>query len=834
MIQSLEKPLVFAAKNRFANLDKVQGLEGLAGDIVLKACTLELNSARRRFIKEIESSFAGYDVHTTANKKKIVRRTLERIKELGELSNAEAKGGKQTPVKPSAKSPAKSTVKLDDADSRPDDASEPSRVPIQYVKGVGPRMAQIFSKKGITTAEDALYYFPRRYEDRRRIKKIAEVSPGEAETIMGKVVVAGRVGARSRSLYKVLLSDDTGEIQLTWFQFNARYLNSFYKRGATVVVSGEVSCDRYSKVLQIVHPRPEDVEVVAEGEELTEDTLNFNRIVPIYPLTEGIGQRRLRKIMKAVVDTFAPAVEDSIPEQTKRAFSLTAVCDALYRAHFPLPDDRVIDLDDAAGVYGSTPHRTLAFWDFFLLELGLALMKQDTSELPGIAFTPTGELSDTLMSRLDFELTPAQTRTLGEIERDMRRACPMNRLLQGDVGSGKTVVALLSMLKAVECGYQAVMMAPTEILAEQHLGSVRRYLDGLGLRILLLKSGLTKKEKRSHYEAIRDGEAQIVLGTHALLEEGVEFKNLGFVIIDEQHRFGVMQRASLIGKGVCSDVLVMTATPIPRTLAMTAYGDLDVSVIDTMPPGRKPIATTVLYEDKGERDKAYDIIRKEVANGRQAYFVYPLIEESESPDHKELKHAKRMADELQNHAFPDYRVGLLHGRMKSNEKEEVMRRFVEREIDILVTTTVIEVGVDVPNATVMVVENAERFGLTQLHQLRGRIGRGGHKSRCILLCSANRTDVARLRLDIMKRTIDGFKIAEEDLSIRGPGDFMGTKQSGLPEFRFAKLLRDMRILAEAREEAFKIVKGDSGLEAHPMLRAEVIKRWGERLKLAVV
>jgi ATP-dependent DNA helicase RecG len=416
----------------------------------------------------------------------------------------------------------------------------------------------------------------------------------------------------------------------------------------------------------------------------------------------------------------------------------------------------------------------------------------------------------------------------------MRKESPMNRLLQGDVGSGKTIVALISMLKAVESGYQAALMAPTEILAEQHLRSILEYTKGLGLRVVLLKSGLSKKERDTYYDAIKSGEAQITIGTHALIEEGVEFKKLGFIVIDEQHRFGVMQRAELKSKGKNPDVLVMTATPIPRTLAMTVYGDLDVSVLDEMPPGRRPVRTIVFYEEKGVRRKAYEIVREEVKKGRQAYVVYPLIEESESPDFKDLKYATRMAEELQNEIFPELRVGLLHGRMRTEEKDDVMRRFVSHDIDVLVSTAVIEVGVDVPNATVMVVENAERFGLSQLHQLRGRIGRGGHESVCILISGSKRTEDAERRLSILEKTSDGFRIAEADLMIRGPGDFLGTKQSGLPEFRFANLVRDARILREAREEAFRIVREDPKLVKYPSLFNEVLRRWGERLELASV
>ncbi|MGH7808255.1 MAG: ATP-dependent DNA helicase RecG, partial [Thermodesulfobacteriota bacterium] len=507
---------------------------------------------------------------------------------------------------------------------------------------------------------------------------------------------------------------------------------------------------------------------------------------------------------------------------------------ALSRVHFPNDSDVVVDLLDRNSVYESVPHRTLSFYEFLLMELGLALKKRSVSKRPGIAFRPTGALTENLLNKLPFSLTSAQKRVLHEIDYDMRASSPMNRLLQGDVGSGKTIVALLSMLKAVESGYQSALMAPTEILAEQHLRSILQYTKELGIRVVLLKSGLSKKVRDTYYEAIKFGQAEITIGTHAVVEEGVEFKNLGLIVIDEQHRFGVMQRAVLRSKGKNPDVLVMTATPIPRTLAMTVYGDLDVSLLDEMPPNRQQIKTLVFYEAKGARERAYNIVDREIRKGRQVYIVYPLIEESESPDFKDLRYATQMAEELQNEIFPGFRVGLLHGRMKTEEKDVVMKSFISRDLDILVSTTVVEVGVDVPNATVMVVEHAERFGLSQLHQLRGRIGRDEHASVCILISGSKRTEEAQKRLSIMEKTSDGFRIAEADLELRGPGDFLGTKQSGLPEFKFADLIRDVRILTEAREEAFRIVGEDRALTKYPLLFQEVIKRWGSRLELAGV
>ena len=819
ILEALEKPLRFTSKNDFLNIGKVKDLDQLVSDLTLKALTLSLSSGELRVIQTLRKSFSVYKELEPISKKKLIEESLNAIVDLKNYKYSDYSYATQT---------THSIVK---------EASEKkdlSKIPIQYLKGVGPRISNILAKKGIKSVEDALYYFPRRYEDRRHIKKISELQPFKRETVMGKIILTGKVRTKRRELFQVVLSDGTGRLNLVWFQYNEKYLRAVYKKEATVILSGEITVDRYTDSLQIIHPRPEDTEIIDSEENLEKDFLNFNRIVPIYPLTEGIKQRRLRSIMKTVVDAYCPHVIDYVPEAIKRRRHILNLGDALSRAHFSSASDRLVDLFDRDSVYGSIPHRTVSFNEFFFMELGLALRKRDVTKLPGIAFNPTGRLSGRLLSNLPFSLTSAQKRVIAEIERDMRAHSPMNRLLQVDVGSGKTIVALLSMLKAVDSGYQSAIMAPTEILAEQHLRSIIQFTRTAGVKVVLLTSGLSKKERYTYYEAIKTGEADIAIGTHALIEEAVEFKNLGFIVIDEQHRFGVIQRAELRSKGKNPDVLVMTATPIPRTLAMTVYGDLDVSVIDEMPPGRKPIKTIIFYEEKGTRKKAYDIVREEVKKGRQAYVVYPMIEESESPDFKDLKYATLMADELQNKVFPEFQIGLLHGRMKTEEKDEVMRRFISHDIDILVSTTVIEVGVDVPNASVMVVENAERFGLSQLHQLRGRIGRGEHESVCILISGYKRSEEAQRRLSVLEKTTDGFRIAEADLTIRGPGDFLGTKQSGLPEFRFANLIRDARILSEAREEAFRIVNESPTLTNHPGLIEEVSRRWEGRLELARV
>ncbi|MEW6145474.1 MAG: ATP-dependent DNA helicase RecG [Thermodesulfobacteriota bacterium] len=833
ILDALEKPLRFASRNKFSNLDKVKALDQLVDDLTLKALSLPLTTVQAREFESLRDFFSSYDCLGEAERKDVIRRSLVIISGLKNRQDSKSSAKPAGERAPSSypKSGAEGAAPVRDASgSFSPDTRDPDQVPIQYIKGVGPRIAEILKKKDIGTVADALYYFPRTYEDRRTVKSISQIRPGKRETIMGKIMLAGKVRTRHRSLYQISLSDGTGIVTLVWFQFNEKYLRNAYKKGASVILTGDVSVG-YRDALQIVHPKPEDIEVMEEGEDLDEDHVHFNRIVPIYSLTEGLKQRRIRRIMKSVVDGYTASLPSVMPADLMRKRGVIDLNAAVSRVHFPMNDEQIVELSDRASVYASPPHKTLSYYEFFLMELGLALKKRDVAGLDGISFSPTGELTGKLISALPFRLTPAQERVLAEIERDMRSERPMNRLLQGDVGSGKTVISLLSMLKAVESGYQAVIMAPTEILAEQHLSSVLGYVKGMGLRLVFLKSGLGRGEKNAYYKAISSGEAQIAVGTHALLQEKVEFRNLGFVVIDEQHRFGVMQRASLMGKGRNPDVLVMTATPIPRTLALTVYGDLDVSLLDELPPGRKEIRTKVYYDQKGSRERAYETVRKELEKGRQAYVVYPMIEESENPDFKDIKYATRMAEELRNDIFPEFRVGLLHGRMKTEEKEAVMKRFISGHIDILVSTTVIEVGVDVPNATVMVVENAERFGLTQLHQLRGRIGRGGHDSFCILISSFRRSEDAEKRLSIMEETTDGFRIAEADLAIRGPGDFLGTKQSGLPQFRFADLIRDARILTEAREDAFHIVKEDPGLERFPGLMSEVMKRYGRVFEL---
>jgi ATP-dependent DNA helicase RecG len=694
--------------------------------------------------------------------------------------------------------------------------------PIQYVKGVGPKLAKLFQKKGILTVEDALYFLPRCYEDRRSIKKISELKAGRKEMGFGEILLSGIAFYRSKKkrVFEVVVGDGSGTTTLKWFHGNERYLRERFKKGRQLIFSGDVRW--FNSQREIHHP---DVEVV-DGD-IEKDYLNFKRIVPIYSETEGLYQRTLRRLMKTILEGHADELSSPMPPEIMERQGLIDFSEAFRRVHFP-PEGESLD---ALNLQRSDGHRRIIFDEFFFLELGMALKKRGVALETGISFRTKGFLSQKLLNQLDFKLTHAQERVWAEIKEDLEKPHPMNRLIQGDVGSGKTVVAVLTCLYVIECGYQAVIMAPTEVLAEQHFLNLHQWLKPLGVKVGLLTSSVKGSEREDLHQGVRTGDFQLVVGTHAVIQEAVEFNHLGLAIIDEQHKFGVVQRGLLRKKGESPDVLVMTATPIPRTLAMTIYGDLDVSLIDEMPPGRVPVETRVFPEPA--RAKVYRFVEEEVTKGRQAFIVYPLVEESEKLD---LMDATRMAEHLQKEIFPEFRVGLLHGRMKSDEKEAIMMEVKEGRIHILVATTVIEVGVDIPNASVMVVEHAERFGLSQLHQLRGRIGRGCYPSKCILLAQYRSSEEARVRLRAMEKTTDGFKIAEEDLAIRGPGEFFGIRQSGLPDLRVAHLIRDTPILVEARKEAFRLVEDDPELShpAHRGLKDLFSKRWEGRMELAAI
>lgn len=686
--------------------------------------------------------------------------------------------------------------------------SQGLETPVRYLKGVGEVRADQLARLGIATVGDLLLTLPRRYEDRRRFERISSLRAGATATVSGTVTTGAWVGSRyGRGFHEILLRDDSGIVRCRWF--NARYLKDQVHPGDILVVHGKVSAWRNQLIFQ--HPEFE----LAKDD--LEESIHVGRIVPVYGLTEHLPQRVLRRVLWNAVEQYAAAAPEVLPADLLGRLRLPGAPEALRSVHFPAEPE---EADRAR-------HR-LVLEEFLCLQLVLVARKIHAERfLEGVVHDTRRVLRQRFLSSLPFRLTDAQERVLREIEADMRKPRPMHRLLQGDVGSGKTVVAICAVMDAIECGSQCAVMAPTEILAAQHAKTFARYLEPLGIRLALLTGDLREEDRAAALAGIESGTIQVVIGTHAVIEKRVRFRKLGFIVIDEQHKFGVEQRGLLYAKGQQPDVLVMTATPIPRTLAMTIYGDLDVSLLDEMPGGRQQIVTRVIRAS--QLPKAYDFIREQVRKGRQAYLVYPLVQENggaaenEQPARDadgELKSAEQMFRKLRETVFVSERIGLLHGQLPSREKNAIMDAFQKGEIDVLVATTVVEVGVDVANATVMLVENAERFGLAQLHQLRGRIGRGAHRSFCILQ-GAPGTDDAWRRLRVMTQTTDGFRIAEEDLRIRGMGNLLGREQSGFPPLRVGDLLRDADILLAAREEAFRIIEADPRLEdpRYALLRA---------------
>jgi len=722
--------------------------------------------------------------------------------------------------------------------------------PVQYIKGIGPRRAAVLDALAIRTVRDILYYFPRGYIDLSRVETIAnlrrQMGSGQLLTVIGTVRRLDLLGRPPKQRFVLTLGDGTGTIPLVFFH-GVKYFKSAFTEGETLAVSGEIGS--YAGRPQIIHP---SIDRLGEPDTGEGGFLHTRGIVPKYSSSEELRNVRLetrsfRRILKVAVDEYLPGLTEYLPRELLKRNGLVGLQSALRSIHFP----------ESHGALAEA-RRRLKFDELFSLQLFLALRRRRTkTDLPGIAFGIESALARSLVDSLPFKLTGSQIRVIREITGDMRSPKPMNRLLQGDVGSGKTVVALVAMLIAIDSGYQTAFMAPTEILAEQHLKTLRSFLGGLPVNIRLLVSGQGKRLREDVLTDVSSGAAQIVVGTHALIQEGVEFARLGFIVIDEQHRFGVAQRVTLREKGTRSqggvihpDIMVMTATPIPRTLSLTLYGDLDVSTISELPAGRRPIRT--LLRTESQRGGVYAFLREEVAKGRQVYVVYPLIEESEKLD---LKAATEGYEMLRGSIFQDLRLGLIHGRLPSEEKEAVMSAFKARELDILVSTTVIEVGIDVPTATVMVIEHAERFGLSQLHQLRGRVGRGADQSHCVLMApdwlgrvrgaqrsrvlidgETDERQIAERRLAAMLETTDGFKIAEIDLNLRGPGDFFGTRQSGLPELQLANLLTDGDILTLARSEALTLIERDPHLRAseHEEMRKHFQSRMSEMFRLTEV
>ena len=700
---------------------------------------------------------------------------------------------------------------------------------VKYLKGVGPTRAEVLAARGIRTVEDLLYYTPFRYEDRTLLTAVGDLVPGQTATILARVLTCGLTRTRKGLyIYDLAAIDASGApqprmIRCIWF--NARYLerNKTFRTGQQVFFYGKAEPDFYgTRNLQIVQPQ---FEIIPESEPAESESLEVGRMVPIYESVGQLGPRVLRRLIRTALESISDPVPELLPASVRKRNTLVSRTAAFRLTHFP---DGNLSFEELVR-FRTPPQIRLIFEELFNVSAGLALKHRKAKSAPGIQFHVTDNLRMDIKTILPFHPTAAQKRVLKEIVDDMCSPRPMNRLLQGDVGSGKTIVAIQAALLALSNGYQVALMAPTEILATQHYLSIRRMLEPLPYKVGLLTSGRNTRAKAELKDLLATGEAHIVVGTHALIEKDVKFAKLGLVVVDEQHRFGVLQRYRLIRKGQVPDVLVMTATPIPRTLALTLYGDLDFSVINELPPNRSAIVTK-LVEERG-RDQAFDFVRNKVRAGDQAYVVYPVIEESDKLD---LRPAIKMFEHLSANVYPEFRVGLLHGRLSSSEKEEVMNRFKAGEVQILVSTTVVEVGVDVPNATVMLIEHAERFGLSQLHQLRGRIGRGRKKSFCLLLAADPRTPEADERLRTMTESTDGFAIAEMDLKLRGPGEFFGTRQWGIPAFRIANLLRDQEILEWAKREAVAFVERPDSTEEFEAYVNFLRNDWSRRYGLAGV
>lgn len=831
----LEKALDFARRNENA-MRSLNGVEALVSAALARVRGLSLGDDKARALDRLATYGRAFDAQSLEHR----RRAVDGM--CAELRTLMAPAAEQPPApvppppppptlrpleEPSAGRPRIKSLSAEQSLAPVAVEGEVLQRPLSSLRGIGPAVAQKLATRGMHTLGDALLFLPRAHEDRRELTPIARAGPGKA-VLVSASVVEFRERYVGRPSYELEVEDDTGRLVLRWYGFKPGQYRDFVP-GARVVVSGEVRIG-YRGRREMAHP---DLEV-GDG---ADDPASFGRIVPVYTDVEGMSARFYRRIALRVVEACAGArIDDFYPEDFRRQHELVPLGEALGQVHFP-PDDT----DFAALARFSSPHqRRLVFDELFFVQLGLAQRKRGVEVERGLVFRVGDDVVSKALSRLPFTMTGAQRRSFDEISRDLARGVPMNRLLQGDVGSGKTAVALASALVAVENGYQAVVLAPTELLAEQHYRTFRKLLGGdlierpknglPPIHTALLVAGRPAAELRRTRNEVESGTARIVVGTHAILSEGVHFKELGLAIVDEQHRFGVLQRAKLMEKGRKPHVLVMTATPIPRTLALTLYGDLEVSVIDELPPGRTPIVTKTFTAKT--RGKAYELVRKEVSQGRQAYVVLPLVEESEKID---LRSAVEEYARLGREELTGLRLGLVHGRMSAEERTAAMEAFRRRDTDVLVATTVIEVGVDVPNASVMVIEHAERFGLSQLHQLRGRVGRGAAKSHCLLVHEDGKaSEGARERLDAMVRTNDGFALAETDLKLRGPGEFLGTRQSGLPDLVVADLLRDQRILAEAREAAMRLVREDPDLvrPAHAGIARELMRRWAEKLSLA--
>lgn len=674
---------------------------------------------------------------------------------------------------------------------------------IQFIKGVGPAKARLLANLGVNTIEDLLYLFPHRYEDRSQFTPIAMLQLGEPQTICGQIITARRNFYSKNRAVEVVVADKSGRISCVWF--NQPYLINIFKEGQEIVLYGKV--DLFGKRLQMVVP---DFELIAAEDR----SLNMGRIVPVYPLTKGITQRYLRKLIDSCLELHAHELKDILPTEVRQKNHLTPIAEGIRQIHFPSNSSEQQKAIDR-----------IAFEEFFLFQICVILRRLSIIEKKGFAHQMTHGIIDQYKKALPFELTNAQKKAMNEIVFDMMSPRPMLRMVQGDVGSGKTVIAFFGCLVAWKNKKQAAIMAPTEILAQQHYMNFKKLFTLHDIRVELLISSTPSKEKKAIHQKLKEGEIDLIIGTHALLEETIGFKDLSFVVIDEQHKFGVSQRALLSAKGSNPDILIMTATPIPRTLCLTLYGDLDVSIINELPPGRGQIKT--YHFPLAKAPAVYQKVRELVLKGTQAYIIYPIVEESEKLD---LKAATDMYEHLKKYEFQGLRVGLVHGQMKKEEADEIMSKFKKHELDILVATTILEVGIDIPNANVMVIEHADRFGLSQLHQLRGRIGRSSQNAMCVLLGDPV-TQEGRMRLEAIVSTTDGFKIAEHDLKIRGPGHYFGRHQHGLNELKMANPITQIAVLERAREDAICLTQHDPRLEKYILIKETIKKRYPQYLDL---
>jgi ATP-dependent DNA helicase RecG len=776
-----------------------------------------LAPTERRQWQEIANQFARYPEMTAQQRQHLVadtRRFLhhvqqEELRRTSEPSNPKVKSPRTTPlVQSTSRTQENRSLTLD--------------LPLSKLEEVGVRKSGYLARLGLLTVRDILFYYPRDHVDYARQVNINQLEAGETVTLVGTVKRCNCFTSprnKKLTIFEVVLQDATGQIKLNRFFAGTRYGNRGwqeqqkrrYPAGSVVAASGLVKKNKYGVTLE----DPELEVLDSLGGSI--DSSKIGRVVPVYPLTEGVPGDLVRQAVIAALP-YASQLKEPLPSVLREQYGLMGVKDAIANIHFPQDSDVL-----------ASARRRLVFDEFFYLQLGFLQRRQAQKQAQTSAvLAPTGKLIDNFNQLLPFELTNAQKRVINDILNDLQSSTPMNRLVQGDVGSGKTVVAVIAILAAIQSGYQAALMAPTEVLAEQHYRKLVGWFNLLHLPVELLTGSTTTKKRRAIHSQLETGELPLLVGTHALIQDPVNFQRLGLVVIDEQHRFGVQQRARLQQKGQSPHVLTMTATPIPRTLALTLHGDLDVSQIDELPPGRQQIHTTVLSGK--ERNHAYDLLRREIAQGRQAYIVLPLIEESEKLD---VRSAVEEHQRLSETIFPEFQVGLLHGRMSSAEKDEALNAFRDNQTQIIVSTTVIEVGVDVPNATVMMIENAERFGLSQLHQLRGRVGRGSHQSYCLLM-SGSKTDTAKQRLGVLEQSQDGFFISEMDMRFRGPGEVLGRRQSGLADFALASLVEDQDVLNLARDAAEKVIVRDEKLEGLPLIKDELEYRYSKLMGGAIL